>query len=492
MDKSSTEKTQPVSQPTELKVLLELRDKSKTEYVFKKEFKIGRDINCELQIEAPGISRQHALIYFEKGFWWYKDLDSANGSFVAGRKVREFPINKTTRVELGLLDAFITFSVESKLISDSTIRQEIPSLTQYIRHYFQDDFKESIGDHTRLIRNAFKKVQKKQKMQFGVIILAVALIAIIIAIYSYKQHQEIIKQKELGKQIFYTMKSLELEIVKLQDRAIQEDDSSALAEIEKYRMRTEKLTEDYNRFLEELHFYDESQWNEQERIILHTARMFGECELGMPSDFIDEVQKYIREWKKTSRLQEAFERAVKENYPEFVAKTFLEQGLPPNFFYLGLQESDYNIRTIGPRTRFGIAKGIWQFIPATASRYGLKTGPLVGMRRFDPRDERFDFNKSTLAAAKYLRDIYKTEAQASGLLVIASYNWGERKVRELVRQMSENPKDRNFWQLLKLYRDQLPKQTYDYVFYIISAAAIGENPRLFGFDLENPLQDIFQ
>jgi hypothetical protein len=51
--------------------------------------------------------------------------------------------------------------------------------------------------------------------------------------------------------------------------------------------------------------------------------------------------------------------------------------------------------------------------------------------------------------------------------------------------MPENPKDRNFWNLIKQYR--IPEETYDYVFYIIAAAVIGENPRLFGFDFDPPL-----
>ena len=51
--------------------------------------------------------------------------------------------------------------------------------------------------------------------------------------------------------------------------------------------------------------------------------------------------------------------------------------------------------------------------------------------------------------------------------------------------MPNNPRDRNFWNLLK--KHQIPKETYDYVFYIVSAAAIGENPQLFGFDFKNPL-----
>jgi hypothetical protein len=96
-------------------------------------------------------------------------------------------------------------------------------------------------------------------------------------------------------------------------------------------------------------------------------------------------------------------------------------------------------------------------------------------------------DKATAAAARYIRDIYESEAQASGLLVIASYNWGERKVRELLQKMPQNPHERNFWELLKLYKKEIPRETYNYVFYIVSAAVICEKPQLFGFGFENPL-----
>jgi len=110
---------------------------------------------------------------------------------------------------------------------------------------------------------------------------------------------------------------------------------------------------------------------------------------------------------------------------------------------------------------------------------------LLEVGRYDPKDERFDFRKATMAAASYLRDIYTTEAQASGLLVMASYNWGEHRVRKLIQKMPENPRQRNFWELIKKHK--IPEETYKYVYYIFSAAVIGENPRLFGFDFDNPL-----
>ena len=68
---------------------------------------------------------------------------------------------------------------------------------------------------------------------------------------------------------------------------------------------------------------------------------------------------------------------------------------------------------------------------------------------------------------------------------MASYNWGPNNVRRRIRQLPENPRERNFWALLESH--EIPQETYDYVFHIISAAVIGEDPELFGFRFENPL-----
>ena len=108
--------------------------------------------------------------------------------------------------------------------------------------------------------------------------------------------------------------------------------------------------------------------------------------------------------------------------------------------------------------------------------------------RHDPTDDRFDTQRATEAAARYLRDIYNKDAQASGLLVIASYNWGPTNIRKRIRDMPDNPRDRNFWRLLKQHK--IPQETHDYVFYIFSAIVIGEDPALFGFEFENPLKTI--
>lgn len=66
---------------------------------------------------------------------------------------------------------------------------------------------------------------------------------------------------------------------------------------------------------------------------------------------------------------------------------------------------------------------------------------------------------------------------------MASYNWSESRVLEMIRSLTPNPKERNFWKL----RERYSLETYDYVFLIVAAAVIGENPRMFGFPFDNPL-----
>ena len=161
---------------------------------------------------------------------------------------------------------------------------------------------------------------------------------------------------------------------------------------------------------------------------------------------------YIRKWQSTGRFARAVKLAQEKGYINRIAAEFIGHNLPPHFFYLAMQESDFDPFRAGPPTSWGIAKGMWQFIPETGARYGLSAGPLVKLQRPDPQDDRSQWERATQAAARYIKDIYSTDAQASGLLVMASYNWGERRIIDLLRRMPANPRERNFWKLLEKHR----------------------------------------
>jgi pSer/pThr/pTyr-binding forkhead associated (FHA) protein len=471
-----------------IKVKIEKGKAEKSDFSFTKPFRIGRDESCEVQVSDRRVSRFHAEIWFTGGSWWVLDLQSLHGIFLNGEKVERALIKENAKIQLGkdgpVLSLTIGEGSESKI---AKIDQS--SLTHFKDYYFADSGDEAIGERTMMIRRAFKQVQNRQKRKYAGIIAVAVTLFLAAGIYAVLKHKEVSKQTLLAQDIFYAMKSLELEFSGYLKTARLSRDDQSLENVMKYRARQKEMEANYDQFLKTLEVYEKGM-SDEERIILRLSRTFGECEINIPAGFIDEVLTYINKWRSTSGLKDAIDHARENGYVTPITEVMLLYDLPPQFFYLALQESNFQLNACGPKTRYGIAKGMWQFIPSTGAYYGLRTGPLVNLRRPDPRDERHHFGKSTLAAAKYLRDIYDTEAQASGLLVIASYNWGERRVIELIQRMPENPRDRNFWRLLTQYKDEIPKETYDYVFRIISAAVIGENPRLFGFDFDNPLAHI--
>ena len=438
------------------------------------------------------MSRTHAEVVFEDGEWRLRDLTSANGIYVNGELTESLSITDDVTVRLGNVGPKLTFSLEKPAVKTSASPGTEATIAEYINRYFEPAKKDAqFGTHTMFVRQAFAKVQTKQKKQYWMIIAALAVLVSGVGAYAFYEHRQAQRQRKVAEDLFYNMKSLDVDIAGLELIVTESQSQRGRDEVLTFRARRKEMQKNYDQFLNSLNVYNK-KLSEQDRLILRVARIFGECEMNMPPGFVPEVHKYIDKWKSSDRLAHAVNVAVTNGYNVRISREMLAQDLPPQFFYLALQESNFDPYIVGPETRKGIAKGVWQFIPETAIRYGLRVGPLADLRQPDPGDDRHRVDLATKAAAHYLKDLYSTDAQASGLLVMASYNWGENQVLPLIRSMPANPKDRNFWQLLTKHRDHIPQETYDYVFFIVSAAVIGENPRLFGFSFDDPLGHLEQ
>jgi hypothetical protein len=448
-------------------------------YSFTAPFKIGRVKECEVFVNEEHVSRNHAQVSYELGQWVVVDLKSANGLYIGDERMERIPVGAATTFRLGVQGPFVTIEMEAPAVPagrpaaiQTPFMPQAKPLEERVEKYFKETPGETVGDHTIMVRRAIQRQQKKQTSKWLVVVAVLAAVAIGAGSYAVYVLKEAKKQKALAQDIFYAMKSLDMEI--------------AANPTPSYQAKRKDLEQSYDKFLATLKVYD-PKMSEQDRLVLRVARIFGECELNVPEGFAAEVEKYIGYWKSSSRMKDDIKLAKEKGYDKFIPDQMVAVGLPPQFFYLAMQESNFNDHVSGPMTRMGIAKGMWQFIPQTGAKYGLKIGPLADLPRPDVGDDRHDYVKETNAAARYLRDLYTTDAQASGLLVMACYNWGEDSVLPLVRSLPANPRERNFWKLLEKDGAKIPKQTYDYVFYIFSAAVIGENPRLFGFDFDNPL-----
>jgi membrane-bound lytic murein transglycosylase D len=485
--------TPPVPKsPPIVRVTISVTPGEQQELRFSSPFRIGRTDDCHVTIRNEYVSRAHAEVFFDSGRWSVRDLGSANGIFVEGKRVTDVAIESALTIRLGVEGPFVSFAVElpPPPPPPPPMQAAIPtpdSTSVYAARYFgQQAPGESAGTHTRMVRKAFQQVQKKQKRRYHAIVAGLLVLVAGVGVYAYYQHVRIAQQTATAKELFYAMKSLRVDIATVEQLVKVSGNRQAAEQAQKYQNRQREMEQNYDRFLTSLRIYD-PKMTEEQRLMLRVARIFGECELDVPPGFAEEVQNYIRKWQSSERLAKAVRTATENGYVQKITRELLSQNLPPQFFYLALQESDFDPFISGPPTYKGIAKGMWQFIPETAVKYGLRIGPLADFRRPDTLDDRHNWEKATVAASHYLKDIYSTDAQASGLLVAASYNWGEQKVIPIIRSMPPNPRDRNFWRLLKDHREKLPKETYDYVFYIISAAVIGENPKLFGFKFDNPL-----
>jgi len=468
-----------------IKVVIEKGDSPKKEYYFSNTFRIGREDHCAIQINHGLVSRDHVEVSLKKGEWWIADLFSSNGTFIDEKKIDHRLITEPVKIELGKNGPLLSFELVTETNKSFIEQGNGGTLTSYIQRYFKDDTQNlNAGAHTRMIQQAFQVVKKKQSSQYKKIIAGVVVVFLIVAAYTVYQHIKANEQRELAESIFYEMKGIELQLSKLASIVQNTGNVEIEQTIEKMRTDYQRMEQIYDKYVGELDVYD---LNDQDRLILKMARMFGECEINVPDNFVKEVKDFIKAWQSSQRLEEAIRREKESGKASVIVNEFTNQHLPPQFYYLALQESSFKYDAVGPITRYGYAKGVWQFIPSTAERYGLRVGPLSDRNSYDPVDERFDFKKATIAAARYIKDIFNTDAQASGLLVMASYNWGEGNIVKLIRQMPENPRDRNFWNLLVNHRNKIPDETYNYVFYIFSAAVICENPKLFGFNFDNPL-----
>lgn len=147
-------------------------------------------------------------------------------------------------------------------------------------------------------------------------------------------------------------------------------------------------------------------------------------------------------------------------FPE-MSKILKENGVPQDMLYLACVESSLNPRAYSPAK----AAGFWQFIASTAKEYGLEVN--------DEVDERYNIEKATAAAARYLKKAYAKYGNWPS--VMAAYNGGMTRItNELDRQNADTSLD--------LY---LVEETTRYPYRIMAMKTVMENAPSYGFHLRD-------
>jgi membrane-bound lytic murein transglycosylase D len=191
----------------------------------------------------------------------------------------------------------------------------------------------------------------------------------------------------------------------------------------------------------------------------------------IPVTLNERVLKSLNFWLNKGRKYFVSGLMRSGRYKDMIERIFREQSVPLDLMYLAQVESLFKTNALSR----AMAKGIWQFGKGTAVRYGLKVNSYI--------DERSDPEKSTVAAARYLNDLYAMFKDWN--LVLAAYNWGEGKVLKLMDRSGIN----DFWELMELRRN-FPAETQNHVPLIMASIILARNPDKYGLpgDLESALE----
>jgi membrane-bound lytic murein transglycosylase D len=178
------------------------------------------------------------------------------------------------------------------------------------------------------------------------------------------------------------------------------------------------------------------------------------------------VEREIKSFQGYER--EFFTEGVKRSgrYREAMITALKEAGMPEELSWLPLVESWFKVAALSPAR----ALGLWQFIPSTGYRYGLKRDNWI--------DERLHPEKATKAAISYLKDLHQMFGDWT--TVLAAYNCGEGNILRVIRQQKINYLD-NFWDLY----GRLPNETARYVPRFLATLHIMQDPAKYGFSFDN-------
>ncbi len=175
----------------------------------------------------------------------------------------------------------------------------------------------------------------------------------------------------------------------------------------------------------------------------------------------DYVAGYINYFTNTQKGHNTIANSLAREgqYRAMVEKILADAGVPKDLIYLAIAESGFRPTAVNSRSGAG---GMWQFMPY--GDYGLVRNAWV--------DERFDPGKSTIAYARYIKELH--EQFGDWYLAMAAYDWGAGKVQRAVQRTGYA----DFWELYQ--RNVLPAETKNYVPIILAAAIMAKNPTQYG------------
>jgi hypothetical protein len=192
----------------------------------------------------------------------------------------------------------------------------------------------------------------------------------------------------------------------------------------------------------------------------------------IPPSLLQNVEHFVEFW--TTDMRGYTVRARKRAQPHLAAirREFRNNHLPEVFAYLPFVESGYRETVSSPAG----AAGLWQFMPATGRKYGLRVTDTI--------DERNDPVMATHAACRYINDLLTTFGANAFMCAVAAYNKGEYGMVSCLRGVSWKSKWK-FWDMVEKNDGCLKKETIEYVPKFLAAAIVMRRAEHYGLEAED-------
>lgn len=214
------------------------------------------------------------------------------------------------------------------------------------------------------------------------------------------------------------------------------------------QLKLEQVSNSFQNFFDEYVSEPTTLSNDSALDSLYTARLQSLISpIHLPYNEL--VRSYIKRYTDRSGLMSRVLSLAQYYFP-MIEQELIKAELPVELRAMAIIESALQATAV---SRVG-ASGLWQFMPVTARAYGLEVNSMV--------DERFDPAKSTVAACKYMKDLYNMYDDWS--LAIAAYNCGPGNVNKALARTGGNPQ--SFWDVYW----HLPRETRGYVPAFIAAS----------------------
>jgi len=177
------------------------------------------------------------------------------------------------------------------------------------------------------------------------------------------------------------------------------------------------------------------------------------------------IQQYLNYYQGRGRATMETGLRRSGRYMTMARRIFREEGVPEDIAWLGQVESAWRPTAYS----WAAASGLWQFIPGTGARYGLRQTAWL--------DERNSFEKATRASARYLKFL-ANRYRGNWELAIGAYNTGEGNVDRAISRAGAA----DFWRIYPF----IAKETRNYVPNILATILIAKNPAKYGFHNVRP------